>query len=91
MGINQQYVDKMLINYPLNQCENGEDLRDLNYYNAVNIDKSESLPKSKRIVYDKDTDGLDGNPSGVHPNEIGHKLIASHFLVLLEKLLMQIL
>ena len=43
----------------------------------------------RRIVYDKDTAGLDGNPSGVHPNEIGHKLIASHFQALLEKLLIQ--
>ncbi len=42
----------------------------------------------RSIVYSKDSAGLDGNPAGVHPNEIGHKIIASHFQSLLERLLL---
>lgn len=39
------------------------------------------------LVYSKDSGGVDGNPSGVHPNEIGHEVIATHVLEFMKTLL----
>ena len=41
----------------------------------------------RRLVYSKDSGGIDGNPAGVHPNEIGHEIIASHVLAFMQRLL----
>lgn len=40
------------------------------------------------LVYSKDSGGIDGNPNGVHPNEIGHEIIASHVLAFMKRLLL---
>ena len=41
----------------------------------------------KALVYDKDTQGIDSNPQGTHPNEIGHKILSTKFQAFLETLL----
>ena len=42
----------------------------------------------RQLVYSKDSGGIDGNPAGVHPNEIGHEIIATHVLEFMKTLLM---
>ncbi|MBR6516109.1 MAG: SGNH/GDSL hydrolase family protein, partial [Bacilli bacterium] len=36
------------------------------------------------LVYSKDGGGIDGNPNGVHPNEIGHEIIAAKVLAFMK-------
>lgn len=40
----------------------------------------------RQLVYSKDSGGIDGNPAGVHPNEIGHEIIATHVLEFMKTL-----
>jgi hypothetical protein len=42
----------------------------------------------RELVYSKDTGGIDDNPAGVHPNEIGHKFIASRVLEFMKSLML---